>query len=84
MISDVLFEAIEGIDHYLNDPAFDDMYDGEMRERILTVRLAMEKLRIWLDTPHNDDDETRRVWEEENRELREGQKRFDIKSGNHE
>jgi hypothetical protein len=31
MISDVLFEALDDIRGYLDDPAFAEMYSGELR-----------------------------------------------------
>ena len=50
MISDVLHEAIEGIDHYLNDECYDTLYAGDLRKHIVDVRDAMEKVRQELDT----------------------------------
>ena len=50
MISDVLFEALEDIAFYLDDPSYDDTYSGETRERILTVVSAMREVLRELDT----------------------------------
>ena len=50
MISDVLFEAIEGINHYLNDECYNSLYASDLRKRIIEVRDAMNKLRQELDT----------------------------------
>jgi hypothetical protein len=49
MISDILFETVEGLDHYLNDPVFERTYRGELRERIIKLRNEAEKLQIELD-----------------------------------
>lgn len=51
MISDVLFEAVQGLDEYLNNPSYDSMYEGEIRERIIKLRDAMDAVRVVLDTP---------------------------------
>ncbi len=51
MISDVLFEAVEQIDQYLNDPGYDDMYSGDLRKRIMSLREKMDAVRVALDTP---------------------------------
>jgi hypothetical protein len=52
MISDVLFEMVEGLDRYLNDPHYDNMYSGTLRERIIRVRDDAEYIRFVLDTPY--------------------------------
>jgi len=51
MISDVLHETVDELDHYLNCPTFADCYKGKLREQI--VRLRDEALYIArvLDTP---------------------------------
>lgn len=51
MISDVLSEMIEGLDEYLNNPAFDLTYTGELRERILSLRTEAKAVQKILDTP---------------------------------
>lgn len=51
MISDVLSEAVQGIDAYLNSPVFRHVYVGEMRARIIEERGRMDALRRELDTP---------------------------------
>jgi len=35
MISDILSECVADLDHYLNCPTFDDVYEGELRNRII-------------------------------------------------
>jgi hypothetical protein len=47
-ISDVLSEAVDGIDDYLADAFYQDLYKGDMAE-IQTVRESIEKLRAKLD-----------------------------------
>lgn len=54
MISDVLFEAVEAIDSYLNCPTFADVYKGELRDRIIKLRNEMETVCTELDTPPDD------------------------------
>lgn len=51
MISDVLYQAVDDFDHYLNDPIWDDTYTGEIRERIIRLRNEAEYLRGLLDVP---------------------------------
>ena len=51
MISDVLYELVNGIDWYLNDSSNDDIYQGERRERIIRLRNEAEYLRALLDAP---------------------------------
>lgn len=55
MISDTLFDAVQEIDRYVNDPVFRDAYQGELRTRILLVRNAMEDLRDELETVPDED-----------------------------
>ncbi len=50
MIRDVLSEATEEIDRYLNDECYNSRYTGDLRKRIIAVRDAMDKLRQELDT----------------------------------
>jgi hypothetical protein len=50
MISDILFQAVVDLDHYLNDPNFDRTYSGELRERIIRLRDEAEYIRFVLDT----------------------------------
>ena len=48
MISDILFDAIERIDWYLDE--YKDLYTGDIRARIIEVRDVMHELRDELDT----------------------------------
>lgn len=50
MISDVLSEAVIDINGYLDDPTFDAVYKGKVRERIINLRTHMEEMRAELDT----------------------------------
>ena len=43
---------VEGPDRYLNDPHYDAMYCGSLRERITRVRDDAEYIRFVLDTPY--------------------------------
>jgi len=47
MISDVLSEAVEKIDHYLK--YYDYVYLGELREHIIKLRNDMDAVREELD-----------------------------------
>jgi hypothetical protein len=49
MISDVLSQAIQDIDAYLDEPELTDMYAGESLAEIGAVRAAMNRLRVRLD-----------------------------------
>lgn len=51
MISDVLSDAIDDIDRYLESPTFADTYCGELRQRIIELRDRMEAMRGELDNP---------------------------------
>lgn len=51
MISDVFSEAVAELDRYLNDPIWDDVYCGKLRERIIRLRNEAEYLRGLLDVP---------------------------------
>lgn len=51
MISDVLFEAKEGIESYLNDPFYSDFYNQNLRNRLNDLIIKMEEIRVELDTP---------------------------------
>lgn len=51
MISDVLADAVMAIDEYLGDPTFADVYEGKLRNRILSVRNEIDRLRAELDAP---------------------------------
>jgi hypothetical protein len=53
MISDVLAEAVAEIDRHLDDAP--DVYDGELRARIISVRDQMDAVRAELDTPPIED-----------------------------
>lgn len=50
MISDVLFEAKEDIQRYLNDPVFAPCY-VETRSEIEALLIAMERVQKILDSP---------------------------------
>ena len=49
MISDILFQSVIDLDHYLNDPNFDRTYNGEIRDRIIRLRDEAEYIRAVLD-----------------------------------
>jgi hypothetical protein len=52
MVSDVLSEAIQGLDRYLKDePPYNEAYTGELRRRIVKLRNDMDALRVELDSP---------------------------------
>jgi hypothetical protein len=51
MISDILCECVDELDYYLNFPTFDDVYEGELRDRIIRLRNEAEYLRGLLDVP---------------------------------
>lgn len=51
MISDVLHDAVDGLDDYLGDPLYDTMYSGELRDRLIKLRNEMSELREELDHP---------------------------------
>lgn len=52
VISDILFDMVEALDRYLNDPRYDAMYCGVLRERIIQIRDDAEYIRFVLDTPY--------------------------------
>jgi hypothetical protein len=56
MISDVLSETVASLDRYLNEPDYNDTYEGELRSRIVSLRNAAERIRIELDTPPTDNE----------------------------
>jgi hypothetical protein len=51
MISDVLYEAVLELDHYLTDPFYDDWYKGKLREQIIKLRDEARYIVSVLDTP---------------------------------
>ena len=51
MVSDVLFDAVEGLRHYLKSPTYKDTYIGTTRKRIEALVTEMDALRTELDTP---------------------------------
>jgi len=53
MISDIMFEAV-GLDNYLNDPFYDRIYCGDLRERIIRLRDEAKYVQTLLDTPPGD------------------------------
>jgi hypothetical protein len=52
MISDVLFDMVEGLDRYLTDRLYDGMYPGALRESIVCARDDAEYIRFALDAPN--------------------------------
>ena len=57
MISDVLSDAVSGLDYYLNSdlPLYQEWYSGKLREEITIVRNTMDALRAKLDNPHSEE-----------------------------
>jgi hypothetical protein len=51
MISDILCECVDTLDHYLTSPTFDHVYSEELRDRIIRLRNEAEYLRSLLDVP---------------------------------
>ena len=51
MISDVLSEAINGMDKYLDESLYDDVYAGELRDKILRLKTHIERVKIELKNP---------------------------------
>jgi hypothetical protein len=51
MISDVLSDAVNDVDSYLNNKTYKQMYSGSLREAVVDLRNRMQALRIYLDTP---------------------------------
>jgi hypothetical protein len=51
MISDVLSDAVEEMDSYLNAMSYNKMYSGSLREAVVALRNQMQALRIYLDIP---------------------------------
>ncbi len=49
MISDVLSETVNNLDHYLSDPKYDDTYTGDVRDRIVRLRNEAKAIRDILD-----------------------------------
>jgi hypothetical protein len=49
MISDVLHDAVQEIDEYLGNQKFNRIYFGDLRERIVKLRDAMDAMRAELD-----------------------------------
>ena len=49
MISDVLSETVNKLDHYLSDPEYDDIYTDEVRDRIVRLRNEAKAIRDILD-----------------------------------
>jgi hypothetical protein len=49
MLSDVLSEGVDGLDHYLTDPMWRSDYDTEIIARAGVIRAAMDALRGMLD-----------------------------------
>lgn len=51
MISDVLAEASAQIYAYLSDAAFEHVYQGSLRQKILRLAMAMDEVTRELNTP---------------------------------
>jgi hypothetical protein len=51
VISDVLAEAVTGMDRYLTTPTYASTYGGALGDRVRAVRAAMLALLTELDTP---------------------------------
>ena len=51
MISDVLCDAVDEINRYINDDTFSQVYAGKLRKDIISLRDNMDTMRIRLDTP---------------------------------
>jgi hypothetical protein len=49
MISDVLSKTVDDLDNYLNDPFWDKVYSGELRERIIRLREEVDEVRVLID-----------------------------------
>ena len=49
MISDVLSETVNSLDHYLNESEYCDIYTGELRDRIVRFRNEAKEIRDFLD-----------------------------------
>jgi hypothetical protein len=56
MVSDVLSDAVDQLDSYLNNQFYDDWYTGKMRADIIKVRDEMARIRRILDTPPKGDE----------------------------
>jgi hypothetical protein len=51
MISDILSQMVDDLDHYFRNPDFDHVYIGDTRERIIRLRDEADNIRAVLDTP---------------------------------
>jgi hypothetical protein len=51
MISDLLSDAFDKVQRYLNDPAFSSVYSDNLRDDIERVAEKMERLRAEPDRP---------------------------------
>ena len=49
MISDVLPQTVDDLDHYLNDSFWDKVYSGELRKRIIRLREEVDEVRVLID-----------------------------------
>ena len=49
MISEVLSETVNNLDHYLNETDYYDIYTGELRDRIVQFRNEAKEIRDFLD-----------------------------------
>lgn len=51
MISDVLADAVLGLDRYLDDPLYHSVYQGELRDELVALRGVLDAMRQRLDQP---------------------------------
>ena len=51
MIRDVLAQAVDDLDHYLDDPFWDHIYRADLRERVIRLRGEAKYVQILLDKP---------------------------------
>lgn len=56
-MSDALADGGAMIDYYLNNPQYDDIYCGELGDRIVKLRAEMAEIQRILDTPPSQLDE---------------------------
>ena len=49
MISDVLSETVNSLDHFLNESDYYHIYTGELRDRIVQFRNEAKAIRDFLD-----------------------------------
>ena len=54
MLSDVLLDAADGIDDYLNDPSYADMYSGTLKDEIIILRDKMRAAGLYIGRSPSD------------------------------